>query len=408
MKRAGVRVAKKTVAVTEYKKVRREEQMQVEYIRNLSGSYMIIKDADFPYENAELLMLLNNQIPGLLDVQIIISNGKMEYWYDITGMTSLHTLTELSLLNGQKFRRMIEDIYDMSLQVEDYMLDGENVAFMPEFVYFDRGKGTYQFCYLPGIKSKGEHNLQSLSEYLLTKIDHKDPDAVKMGYDFYEKTLQECCSARELLTCIVLKEEKQETMSVEDDFQTMISRQETAVEKEVLMKTMQAEEAAEPEKGKLRLWKRKGRLSLRKKEPEEKSARITETDYAELLQERKPVQCVAEPIPDETPTVFLNMDLRQEPARLIYQGNGKEDNFMLEEALFLIGKDADKVQAIINADTVSRIHAKIYWKEDSYYIEDLNSTNGTYVNGKELFYKEPVRLQKEDRIFFATEEYLFC
>lgn len=382
--------------------------MQVEYIRNLSGSYMIIKDADFPYENAELLMLLNNQIPGLLDVQIIISNGKMEYWYDITGMTSLHTLTELSLLDGQKFRRMIEDIYDMSLQIEDYMLDGGNVAFMPEFVYFDRGNGKYQFCYLPGIKSREERSLQSLSEYLLTKIDHKDPDAVKMGYDFYEKTLQECCSARELLTCIVLEEEKQEPITVEDEFQTLTGGQETAVDKDAVRKIMQTEEEVELEKGKLRLWKRKGRLSLRKKESEAKSARIIETDYAELLQERKQVPCVAEPISDETPTVLLNMDLRQEPARLIYQGDGKEDNFMLEESLFLIGKDTDKVQAIINADTVSRIHAKIYWKEDSYYIEDLNSTNGTYVNGKELFYKEPVRLQKEDRIFFATEEYLFC
>lgn len=58
-------------------------------------------------------------------------------------------------------------------------------------------------------------------------------------------------------------------------------------------------------------------------------------------------------------------------------------------------------------DTVSRIHAKITKEEDSYYIEDMNSTNGTYCNGELLNYKEKTLLQKNDRIAFAKELYRF-
>ena len=49
--------------------------MKIEYIRNLNGSYMIIRDVDYPCRSYELMMLLNNRIPGLLSLQIIVGDG---------------------------------------------------------------------------------------------------------------------------------------------------------------------------------------------------------------------------------------------------------------------------------------------------------------------------------------------
>ena len=42
-----------------------------------------------------------------------------------------------------------------------------------------------------------------------------------------------------------------------------------------------------------------------------------------------------------------------------------------------------------------------------YYLEDLNSTNGTYLNGEPIAYHQQRRLCKNDRILFGAEEYLF-
>ncbi len=44
----------------------------------------------------------------------------------------------------------------------------------------------------------------------------------------------------------------------------------------------------------------------------------------------------------------------------------------------------------------SNLHSKIYQAEGRYYVEDLGSTNGTYVNGRRIHY--PTELRGGDRI----------
>ncbi len=369
--------------------------MNIEYIRNLTGSYMIVKDAEYEYENAELLMLLNNKVPGLLDLQVIISNGKIEYWYEITGTTSLGTMLELFPLNGEKLKRFIEDIYDMNQQLDEYLLDGANVSYIPELIYFDRTTEKYRFCYLPGSKSLGNNSLQSLAEYLLPKLDHKDADAVNIGYSFYEKSLQEHCSAEEILSCSMMAEKEES-----------VAEPALKEEEEPYVDTMPLTRAWMEEQ-KERQEEKRGFFCLMSSKKRKKKQAVEEPDYEQLLERASQLEFVAEPTKKELPTVFLNIEQHIEIGKLVYQGEGKEQNFVLEEDSFLIGKDAELADGVLCADTVSRLHARIFRREGSYYIEDLNSTNGTYVNGKEIFYREPAKLESMDRIVFATEEYVF-
>ena len=58
---------------------------------------------------------------------------------------------------------------------------------------------------------------------------------------------------------------------------------------------------------------------------------------------------------------------------------------------WLIGKSPVDTDICLAKPTVSRMHARIWKKDDAYYIEDLHSRNGTMVEGKLL---EPGR--KED------------
>lgn len=50
---------------------------------------------------------------------------------------------------------------------------------------------------------------------------------------------------------------------------------------------------------------------------------------------------------------------------------------------------------------VSGLHAEIYRAGEAFIIEDLNSTNGTYVNGRRI--EEPTRISDGDVIEFATD-----
>ena len=66
--------------------------------------------------------------------------------------------------------------------------------------------------------------------------------------------------------------------------------------------------------------------------------------------------------------------------------------------------DAD---GIIAHPNISRRHARVTCREGVYFIEDLNSTNGTRVNGGLLNYKTKVSIRKGTGIHFANEPYRF-
>ena len=65
------------------------------------------------------------------------------------------------------------------------------------------------------------------------------------------------------------------------------------------------------------------------------------------------------------------------------------------------------MDGVILADGVSRLHARIIRQEGRYFIEDLNSTNGTFLNDVELEYHQPQELNRNDRVRFGVEEYMF-
>ena len=73
--------------------------MKIEYLRTARHSYMIIREADYVFENYEVQMILHNDISSLLSMKIIAGDGRVEYWYDVTGMQSLEKQFEISALD---------------------------------------------------------------------------------------------------------------------------------------------------------------------------------------------------------------------------------------------------------------------------------------------------------------------
>ena len=60
------------------------------------------------------------------------------------------------------------------------------------------------------------------------------------------------------------------------------------------------------------------------------------------------------------------------------------DTFKIEDNEIFIGRDADKCQIVLNDSEVSSVHAKIKKSLINCVIEDLNSSNGTILNGDRI------------------------
>jgi hypothetical protein len=60
---------------------------------------------------------------------------------------------------------------------------------------------------------------------------------------------------------------------------------------------------------------------------------------------------------------------------------------------------SNELDVVLVEDMVSRKHAKISWNNDALIIEDLGSTNGTFVNGEKI---KRARLKEGDRVLVGT------
>lgn len=106
-------------------------------------------------------------------------------------------------------------------------------------------------------------------------------------------------------------------------------------------------------------------------------------------------------------TVVLSLNPMAGPASLVSREPGELATIYLGEELTVIGKLKNASDAVIDLPTVSRIHAKIRKREEDYYLTDLNSRNGTSVNGRLLRPDEEYCLQNEDEVDFAQARYIF-
>ena len=95
-----------------------------------------------------------------------------------------------------------------------------------------------------------------------------------------------------------------------------------------------------------------------------------------------------------------------ERARGLYRENG-ELAVKIDKLPFVIGKKREEADYVLEDRSVSRIHARILEEEGRIYLEDLNSTNGTFKNGLRMQPYEKRRLERGDELRFGKVEYTF-
>ena len=95
--------------------------------------------------------------------------------------------------------------------------------------------------------------------------------------------------------------------------------------------------------------------------------------------------------------------LSTRPTLQIMEGEGEGTVFSLDQKTVVLGRGED-CDVVINHPMVSRHHAKIVRVGPSFYIHDLQSTNGTMVNGENI---DQHVLQPEDEIQIGVTLLLF-
>ena len=90
-------------------------------------------------------------------------------------------------------------------------------------------------------------------------------------------------------------------------------------------------------------------------------------------------------------------------AILVSQGANRQE-YRLDGALVVLGREAE-CDIVIEGSGVSRRHARIVVTDDDYVLEDLASTNGTWVNNARVI--DSVALSDGDSISLGDQRFLF-
>ena len=143
------------------------------------------------------------------------------------------------------------------------------------------------------------------------------------------------------------------------------------------------------------------------KVPTDQTDQSQNTIQSVVKSTNKPVVKSSQLHADYGETVVLSAGAVSGPASLVSKEPGELATIYINEDLTVIGKLETACDAVISLPTVSRIHAKIKKKEDAYYLTDMNSRNGTAVNGRLLLPDEEYQLEAEDEVDFAQARYIF-
>lgn len=97
----------------------------------------------------------------------------------------------------------------------------------------------------------------------------------------------------------------------------------------------------------------------------------------------------------------------KQPLLHFYSLNAPVDiNFNIDVPEFIIGKNPAQVNGVISFNkAISRVHCKISYQNNSYFVTDLGSANGTYVNKSRLAAQHPQKIKSGDTIRLANSDF---
>lgn len=406
---------------------------------------------------------------NIVFAECVQENGEKYLWYNITGKQALDAVLETETLSYDMLCNVLNGIYEAVQQLEGMLLPAQSILLSAESIFVDYRTRQISFCYYPGNPMPLPEAFRTFMEYLLTRLDHSDERAVKAAYDIYGQSSAGGVELKELKSLLLMPYEKDEaktepeglddTEPEEPEAYATVGQKEqdgkrdASIWKQIFRgeSTVQELLATVWEK----IWKTTGAAAGRPageragRPADERAGRMTGGTAGRPAgkiagraaggttgrpvgkaaasghkrrtgrwtiggnmknMQKEPEAFVFEPEEEEhksaNPTVLL-AGISQKPEGILrYEGTGGYSDLVIEKENYVIGSAAECDGRIPSA-TVSRRHAKISKKGTVFFIEDLNSSNGTRVGGELLNYKTGMSLQKNEVVMFADEKFRF-
>lgn len=436
--------------------------MDIEYYREINHNYLILSMSDEERPDAfQSRMLTEQKWRHLALCTERVINGRKMYYYVINSIISLTNYFSARKMKKEDMILLLDQLEETEKELSDYLMDEDNILLDPEYIFFDMEKNEYRFIFYPIIKGKDKtagECMTALLDFMLERADDSDGQVPDFIYGIYEKATQENFVLAEVFgeSSAGKGDGPQGEVANEDSDKADICH---GYDEEIEMSEDEgepAEETGHPCKGYLAagiaalaslmgpvciyfmyeltskekmilsgaagaivftavcftgLYFRSAKCGPQKAKDDD--ADLRKKGNRKIYDESAEYEALAplETKNSERKTADIGKTEFFQPVKelnqyKLYASDRKNrQHIALDKLPCTIGKQAECVDRCINGKGVSRIHARVDHNGSCFTVTDLNSTNGTYVNGVPLGPNEMMELSVGDEVRFGDLNY---
>lgn len=442
--------------------------MDIRYKNDANHNYMIIKKDKGPVNINHEKMVIRNNIEGLLKMNLHFIDEDAFYYYDIRSKQSLSRLFEGRYMSGEELKNLFRGMVRAFNELEQYLLPAEDMILDPEYIYVDIDTISPEFAFFPSAKGREkQEEIMSLAEFLIDHADRNDPMAARLAYDYYESVTDGVISPALLISGMNEEKDpagpemKEEAHNEKEQGFDYWETEEDMSELDYFLKNDPAEEK---NRGILKVagiclglivsaaifylilvlnpslipfiqmndkeYMTAGCIiallfgagvtsvifiynrQVSKEKEEEKKIRQQSLEKKacnpDAEKDKQEFEDLREEVPDDEKTTLLSCG-SDVPDIAYLSGNemGRSVCLSIDRNPYIVGKKCERVNGVLKNSSVSRIHASIRQANGRFFLSDMNSTNGTFINGRRLELNETVALEDGDKVGFGGTVLLF-
>ncbi len=367
-------------------------------------------------------------IPCFLNYSIRELNGEQRIYYRMSYRVTLKQILGDIQLGYDFVKAMIGSIVDAITQVEEYLLDINDIIWKTDAIFVEVNTGRLQFVYFPGKKTMPDSVKQLLGE-IIPFVEKKNQQTYLYLMEFYNLITNTNCSVDELANFCKKEvkdsvidyhvgEEMHETIDTNTDWSnvqetsgvTDCKSEKTITSKNYIHAIVLAVVSFLVLTEIILLlcevlsyqyiWILPASLlvlflvfvTYRADKDKDNPDTIMEEYLRE--QQKQPMKPISvqnkwdEVVIEETTVLSEKEEIvveeRPKEKYLASRNLSVANDICFHKPGIMLGTMVSACDAVIAQKGISRMHAKICIREDGIYVLDLNSTNGTYLNGERL------------------------
>ncbi len=448
-----------------------EQNYGINYENDSTSNYLVLRPKnDRKVIEYQVQMLLNNRIQGLLGFHINSVGNLVNCFYDITSKCTLVNIMNRKKYNRYEFLISMLIITKSIIGIKDYLLNDSNILLDENYIYVDPETMNLFFVYLPFENNTNDIKTFLLNIIIkLAKFQEEDCDNYiqKILGNIKSEMFNLIC-LKELLENLLGQDVKRnilnESLNTTEKPETetpkvQIKTGEVKIpnlsvnikpkdSSKILSKISLTQIILQPVLLLILITILSSQFSRTSESPKTTGVilslifigldilaiRILNEKKTESSESYTPLQYITEKmranslVQSKTPTTltdntkFEQIHMEKENSRggetIILRGSEPkdtpflqakegEDIIKVDKKSTLVGRMGSFVDHIIDNNAVGKVHAEILNEDDLYFIMDCCSRNGTYLNDDRVKPNTKIKVNNNDVVRFANQEYIF-